>query len=77
MESININNYEAFLLDYYEGNLNAEFTIELKRFADQHPELGIEFDAVELPKVEPLNSDFDLKNSFPKCKILQVQTALA
>lgn len=66
MESININNYEAFLLDYYEGNLNAEFTIELKRFADQHPELGIEFDAVELPKVEPLNSDFDLKNSLKR-----------
>ncbi len=66
MESININNYEAFLLDYYEGNLSAENIIELKRFAELHPDLGIELDAMELPKLEPLKSDFDLKTNLKK-----------
>lgn len=66
MESININNYEAFLLDYYEGNLNSGHTLELKRFAELHPDLGIYLDAMELPKLEPLGSDFDLKTSLKK-----------
>lgn len=48
---ININNYEAFLLDYFEGNLSVELTEELKLFVFNHPELEIDL------------SDFDLISS--------------
>lgn len=66
MESINLSNYEAFLLDYFEGNLNAAYTAELKRFAALNPELGIDFDGMELPKIQPSELAFDLKISLKK-----------
>lgn len=66
MKIINLNNYEAYLLDFYEGNLNEELVLELKKFAQSHPELGIDFDEVPLPKLEPLKSEFDLKTSLKK-----------
>lgn len=42
--SINKNNYEAFLLDYYEGSLSENEKAELIAFALAHPELGIELE---------------------------------
>ncbi len=39
---INKNNYEAFLLDYLEGNLSAEITAALLLFLDNHPELDVD-----------------------------------
>ena len=44
---INKNNYEAFFLDYHEGNLSAEQTAELMLFLEQHPELKEEFESFE------------------------------
>ncbi len=41
---ININNYEAYLLDYYEGRLNTKFIEELKTFVIMHPELNIDLE---------------------------------
>lgn len=38
-ETIHINNYEAFYLDYLEGNLSPEQVVLLERFLDEHPEL--------------------------------------
>lgn len=52
MIRIGINNYEAFLLDYTEGNLGPELTAELLLFLEQHPELNAGLDdlnAVRLP----------------------------
>ncbi|MCH2232739.1 MAG: hypothetical protein MK078_00695 [Crocinitomicaceae bacterium] len=47
METINLHNYEAFMLDYMEGNLSDDLTIELMDFANNHPELEIDiFDNV-------------------------------
>lgn len=44
MSKITLHNYEAFLLDYMEGNLTAEDTAALKTFAILHPELDIQLD---------------------------------
>lgn len=44
MESINSNNYEAYFLDYLEGNLNAQQEFELMDFLDKHPALKAELD---------------------------------
>lgn len=44
MSKINLNNYEAFMLDHLEGNLSAQDTKALKLFAALHPELELSFD---------------------------------
>ena len=41
MSQINIHNYEAYLLDFSEGNLTDELQMELELFLIQHPELDI------------------------------------
>lgn len=65
MEKINLHNYEAFYLDYLEGNLDAEHTAQLLLFLEQHPHLEVDFDAVQL---EP-NHDIVLDKSALKQNI--------
>jgi hypothetical protein len=38
---IHIENYEAFLLDWTEGNLSQEDIVLLKQFLEKHPELAV------------------------------------
>lgn len=38
MKAINNDNCEAFFLDYFEGNLNADLELELQMFLEHHPE---------------------------------------
>lgn len=42
MERISIFNYEAFYLDYLEGNLSEEDTMMLLQFLEEHPECRME-----------------------------------
>jgi hypothetical protein len=61
MNRINFNNYEAWLLDYTEGNLSAEDTAELLLFLEQHPELQMDVDNLmefTLPSDEIISADF-------------------
>lgn len=44
MSKINLNNYEAFWLDYLEGNLSVDDQADFVLFASQHPELEIDLD---------------------------------
>lgn len=44
MSKINLNNYEAFMLDHLEGNLSPQDTLALKAFALLHPELELNFE---------------------------------
>ncbi|MFN5417818.1 MAG: hypothetical protein ACK5B9_12240 [Flavobacteriia bacterium] len=54
---INIENYEAFYLDFLEGNLNEEETRAFELFLEQHPDLKVD---EELPNLsEELNSALD------------------
>jgi hypothetical protein len=46
MERISIFNYEAFYLDFLEGNLNEEDTALLFDFLEAHPELKLEDDSL-------------------------------
>ncbi|WP_317897235.1 hypothetical protein [Aurantibacillus circumpalustris] len=57
MKRIHLHNYEAFLLDYSEGNLNAEDSVLLKDFVLAHPELDIDLEDFSLPY---LNKDSDI-----------------
>jgi len=57
---INRENYEAFFLDYYEGNLTENQADELMDFLAQHPDLREEFESFELVFLPD-----DLKISMP------------
>lgn len=50
MKKINIFNYEAYYLDYLEGNLPEEDAVVLLDFLEKHPELKLEEE--ELPMFE-------------------------
>jgi len=43
---ININNYEAWLLDYSEGNLSKNQTLMLTNFMENHPEFKDDYEMV-------------------------------
>lgn len=49
---INRHNYEAFLLDYFEGNLKEEDKLALKKFLAENPELNADFDDLSEIKLE-------------------------
>ena len=63
MERIGKHNYEAFLLDHMEGNLDAAGTEALFAFFEQYPELKPEFlDDIESISLEPEHISFKEKN---------------
>jgi hypothetical protein len=64
MNNINKNNYEAFLLDYVEGNLSAELSAELLLFIAQHPELDVDLNGLTEAVVEPENFKLHNKSQF-------------
>lgn len=63
---INLNNYEAYFLDYQEGNLDTEKVAELMVFVEAHPELKAEFESFELVSLMPEQLSFDNKSSLKK-----------
>jgi len=48
MEKINRHNYEAYFLDFSEGNLSSRQIAELEEFLDENPELRAELDEFEI-----------------------------
>lgn len=67
---INLSNYQAYFLDYCEGNLNAAQIAELKVFLKEHPELQAELDEFEIITLEPeMANVFDRKNVLKKLVI--------
>lgn len=60
-KEINSDNYEAFYLDYLEGNLSTEESAQLQSFLLLHPELEVDFDDVpplSLAHTLPFQHDF-------------------
>jgi hypothetical protein len=66
MSRINEHNYESFLLDYLEGNLDEASGAELKAFALANPQLGIELEGLELPYLAAEEITFEFKNGLLK-----------
>ena len=65
--NINKNNYEAFFLDYHEGNLSPQQVADLLLFVEQHPELKEEFECFENVTLDDLsNVSFEGKSSLKK-----------
>jgi len=63
MEHISIFNYEAFYLDFLEGNLNEEETALFLAFMEAHPELKLEDESLVSVEFETFNLDDQFKNS--------------
>lgn len=69
MQRIDIHNYEAYLLDFSEGNLTGELQVELELFLIQHPELAINLDELSLVTLEDEATSFLNKQSLKKSEI--------
>lgn len=63
---INHNNYEAFLLDYIEGNLSAEMTAELMLFLQQNPEIESGIEDFKIISLEKEEAKFDAKRDLKR-----------
>ncbi len=69
MDKITLHNYEAYLLDYSEGNLSMEDLASLKSFILAHPELEIQLEEESLPSLMQENESVDFKNNLKKDKV--------
>jgi hypothetical protein len=66
MEKITIDNYEAFVLDYFEGCLSADLCEELELFVLSHPELEINLKDNDLPIFEFDDEHAEFKSQLKK-----------
>ncbi|MCE9538329.1 MAG: hypothetical protein K8R85_03810 [Bacteroidetes bacterium] len=65
--NINKNNYEAYFLDYHEGNLTPAQVADLLRFVEQHPQLKEELESFENFSLEDFSSvEFENKSRLKK-----------
>ena len=66
---INRNNYEAFLIDYLDGTLDAVMVAELLLFLEDNPDISEEFEGLEDVSLESQNIPFEEKNYLKKTEI--------
>ncbi|MFN3343930.1 MAG: hypothetical protein ACK40M_14635 [Flavobacteriales bacterium] len=71
--NINRHNYEAWFLDYSEGNLSAEQVAELFLFLDQHPKLKAELEEFENISLNDETHSFDGKQKLQKIEMSDEQ----
>lgn len=61
--SINIHNYEAFVMDFLEGNLDKMKMQEMSTFLLLHPDIAMEIEDLEKIQIQP-EAKIHLNNSF-------------
>lgn len=66
MSKINSHNYEAFLVDYFDGNLSDVIITELKAFVIANPQLNIDLDEMDLPSFSEEGIEAGFKNDLKK-----------
>ncbi len=75
MSNINLNNYEAYLLDYVEQNLSPDLVAELMLFLEQNPEAKTELEAFENVFLNIDSHKFDQKENLRKIAIEDLMIA--
>jgi len=70
MNSINRNNYESYLIDLVEGNLDAQTADELMMFLDDNPDIREEFEAFDNIILEPEPVTFAAKSHLKQQEIV-------
>lgn len=74
---MSIFNYEAFYLDFLEGNLNEEETALFLAFMEAHPELRLEDESLVSVEVETSNLDTQFKNSLKQVSFANTPITLS
>jgi len=74
MLNINLNNYEIYFIDYFDGNLTAEQAAELFLFLEKNPTLKEEFNAFNNTSISDLNTEEVFEDKF-SLKVLTTPTA--
>jgi hypothetical protein len=74
MSNINLNNYEIYFIDYFDGNLTAEQAAELFLFLEKNPSLKEEFNAFNNTSISDLNTQEVFEDKFA-LKVLTTPTA--
>ena len=64
--SININNYEEFLIDFIDGNLKDEEHAAVVLFLEQNPDIAEEFDGIADFNLDSCNIEFSNKEILKK-----------
>jgi hypothetical protein len=77
MEHISIFNYEAFYLDFLEGNLNEEETALFLAFMEAHPELKLEDESLVSVEVETSNLDPQFKTNLKQVSFVDTPITLS
>jgi hypothetical protein len=72
--SINLNNYEAYLIDYLDGNLSIEIKRELMLFLENNPGIKTEFKELENFKLEGEELIFKNKKSLLRNEIISTKS---
>jgi hypothetical protein len=72
---INIDNYEAWLLDFAEGHLSSQNEAVLRLFVSEHPELNIDLSEMELFYLEDENKSVFDKKALLKKDSLAIEDA--
>ncbi|MGE0560421.1 MAG: hypothetical protein AB7O47_01265 [Flavobacteriales bacterium] len=75
MSNINLNNCEAYLLDYVEQNLSPDMVAELMLFLEQHPEVKAELEAFENVSLNTDGIMFHQKENLKKIAIEDLMIA--
>ncbi len=66
MEKINRHNYEAYFLDFAEGNLSPEQIVELEKFLEKNPELRSELEDFEVFQLPDAAADTETWSNLKK-----------
>jgi hypothetical protein len=64
------NNYEVWIIDYFDGKLNAAETAEFMAFLDLHPEIKEEFELFDPTPVSAEAEEFSKKSDLKKVPVL-------
>lgn len=67
---INRENYELYMIDYFDGKLNAKEIADLMSFVDLNPDIKEEFEIFDNSPLQPESIGFETKQTLKKQPIL-------
>lgn len=65
-QNINRDNYEIYIVDYYDGNLSDVLKVELFAFLEANPDLKQEFESFRIIPVKPESLEYSFKKALKK-----------
>ena len=63
-------NYEVWMIDYFDGKLNADETAGLMAFIEENPDIKEEFESFEINIAVPDNTSLPEKSALKKTPVV-------